>query len=562
MEPEKTYQYLEDLAEKLGVSIRYEDLSCSEHTAKSALCRVKGRYLYIMDTSKDLTERIRLLSQCLSQMDLEGIYIVPAIRELLERSRRSISFFLVLFLSIFFTHATAAAYLQVPGISNVHSNFSTGRYDINQLARMAQERGIEILIMTDHDLVAMTYGLPPFRHLFRYRKERDSVLKHGAESYFSNVENIDGKYPELLVIPGIKSAPFYFWTGSYFQKNLTAHNYNKQLIVLGLEDPGLIRGMPVINNSLSLRFTRELLPGVIFFAAAFVLTLLLLLWGGLFRLCGLVLAVASLLFLLNDHPFKSIRYDPYDGDPGIGPYQDLIDYVAENGGMTFWVMPDSASHQSLPPIILDTKPHAQDLLLSHGYTGLEVMYGDVMGAERPGNVWDQVLGAYCRGERRTPVFGISGSDYYFEGKSGMKMEYFQTIFLLKQKTKAQVYEALRSGRIYALRQLKGAKLRLDEFYVQGSNSKKSFSGQIASVVANHTPKVFCSIITEDHSVRHVELKIISDGRVVKSVNGKTPLRVQFLDSEQNRAGLSYYRVEVNDEFGNRIISNPIFVTFT
>ena len=473
-----------------------------------------------------------------------------------------VAFFLFLFLSTFLTQPSAATYLQVPGISNVHSNFSRGRYDINQLAKMAQERGIEILIMTDHDLVAMTYGLPPFRHLLRYRKERDSVLKHGVESYFNNVKEINKKYPEVLIIPGIKSSPFYFWTGSYFKKNLTAHNYNKQLIVLGLEDPRLIREMPVINNGLSLRFTRELLPGVILFALVFILALSLLFWSGFFRLCGLVLAALSLLFLLNEHPFKSIHYDPYDGDPGIGPYQDLIDYVGENGGMTFWVMPDSASHQSLPPITLDTKPHPDDLLISHGYTGFEVIYGDVMGAEQPGNVWDQVLAAYCRGERTTPVFGISGSNYYFEGKSEMKMEYFQTIFLLEKKTKAQVYEALRSGRVYALRQLKGARLRLDEFSVDGPNSKKSFSGEIASVLGNDPPKVFCSITTEDNSPRQVELKIISDGKIIKTVNGRTPLKVRFADNEHKGVGRTYYRVEINDEFGNRIISNPIFVTFT
>ncbi len=86
MESEKTYQYLEDLAEKLGISIRYEDLF-GGLTARSGLCKIKGRYLYIMDTSKDLTKRIELLSRCLSQMNLEGIYIIPAIRELLERSR-------------------------------------------------------------------------------------------------------------------------------------------------------------------------------------------------------------------------------------------------------------------------------------------------------------------------------------------------------------------------------------------------------------------------------------------------------------------------------------------
>jgi hypothetical protein len=88
VEPEKAYQCLEEIAEKLGISIRYEDLSSPEFTARSGLCRIKGRYFYIIDTSKGLAQRVEALSECLSQMDLEGIYIVPALRTLLDRSRK------------------------------------------------------------------------------------------------------------------------------------------------------------------------------------------------------------------------------------------------------------------------------------------------------------------------------------------------------------------------------------------------------------------------------------------------------------------------------------------
>jgi hypothetical protein len=83
---EKTYQCLEEVADKLGISIRYEDLSSSEVVPSGGLCRVKGRYFFIMDTSKDLTQRIGALSQCLAQMNLDGIYVMPAVRALLERS--------------------------------------------------------------------------------------------------------------------------------------------------------------------------------------------------------------------------------------------------------------------------------------------------------------------------------------------------------------------------------------------------------------------------------------------------------------------------------------------
>jgi hypothetical protein len=88
MEPETTYQYLEDLAEQIGISIRYDDLSDPELPATSGLCKVKGRYVYIMDRSKSLSDKITLLTECLSRIDLNGIYVLPAIRELLNANSR------------------------------------------------------------------------------------------------------------------------------------------------------------------------------------------------------------------------------------------------------------------------------------------------------------------------------------------------------------------------------------------------------------------------------------------------------------------------------------------
>jgi hypothetical protein len=87
MQPHHIYEHLENLAGQLGIFIRYENLSNSEAPARSGLCVMKGRHLYIMDSSTTLSERIRLLSSCLSQMDLEGRYVLPAIRKLLESVR-------------------------------------------------------------------------------------------------------------------------------------------------------------------------------------------------------------------------------------------------------------------------------------------------------------------------------------------------------------------------------------------------------------------------------------------------------------------------------------------
>ncbi len=88
MELERICQYLEDLLEQLDISVRYEDLSDPDLSAQSGLCKVKGRSHYIVDRSETLSEKIRLLSKCLKGMDLDGVYIKPAIRNLLDDSQK------------------------------------------------------------------------------------------------------------------------------------------------------------------------------------------------------------------------------------------------------------------------------------------------------------------------------------------------------------------------------------------------------------------------------------------------------------------------------------------
>ena len=87
MNSEQLYEHLENLAEQLGISIRYEDLSDREAKTTSGLCKVKGRLYYIMDMSKSLPEKIRLLKECLRQTNLEGVYLLPAVRQLLQEGR-------------------------------------------------------------------------------------------------------------------------------------------------------------------------------------------------------------------------------------------------------------------------------------------------------------------------------------------------------------------------------------------------------------------------------------------------------------------------------------------
>jgi ABC-type enterochelin transport system substrate-binding protein len=85
MKPEQVYQELKDLAEKLGVTISEQNLRTSGIKVKSGLCKVKGKSLFVMDKHKALHKKIKILASQLAQMPYEDIYIIPTVRELLDK---------------------------------------------------------------------------------------------------------------------------------------------------------------------------------------------------------------------------------------------------------------------------------------------------------------------------------------------------------------------------------------------------------------------------------------------------------------------------------------------
>ena len=78
---------LEELAESLGLSIRYEPIRLDEELGNrpGGVCLLKGQRLMIIDPHANLKEKIRILSEGIKQCDLDRVYIRPALRELLDR---------------------------------------------------------------------------------------------------------------------------------------------------------------------------------------------------------------------------------------------------------------------------------------------------------------------------------------------------------------------------------------------------------------------------------------------------------------------------------------------
>ena len=468
-----------------------------------------------------------------------------------------------LLIFIFFLYGSVNAaqeWMQVPGVIHVQTDFDgTGQYSLEQLVSMAKKKGLGVLITADHDLQVMEYGLFPFRNIIKKREERRSVIKTGPDKFLAQITRVNSMQNEVLVIPGVQSSPFYFWTGSPFKGDLTANNYRKELLLVGMQSAEDYRGLPLLHSEFSTRYTSKMLPRSLIFLAGLVLAVYLVLHKGVIKIIGVISSILFVGMLINHHPFQSSLLDPYHGDQGIKPFQELIDYVNKRNGHVFWLHPESnysVNGVKLGSVTLITKHYPDDLIASNGYTGFEAIYGDNITATDPGKHWDQVLSAYCRGDRDRPVWGISGAD--FHGSQGEKIDEFQTVFIVQQKTKEAIMEALSKGRFYAVR--KGStRLALDQFQVRDNKTGNSATlGQELDLQGY--PLVEGRLSASDGSRRMVNVSLIRGGEIMESFKGETPLEFHFVDQDQ-RAGKMFYRLDVRGRGAGRLLTNPIFVNF-
>jgi hypothetical protein len=89
MQNSKVLGYLEDLAFRLGIEIVYEKLGAADFSIEGGLCKVKGVYKIFMDPSTPIEVQIEILARALSSFKIEDVYLLPFIREILEKARKS-----------------------------------------------------------------------------------------------------------------------------------------------------------------------------------------------------------------------------------------------------------------------------------------------------------------------------------------------------------------------------------------------------------------------------------------------------------------------------------------
>jgi hypothetical protein len=87
MTPEQIYQQLIEVAEKLDIRVSEQNLRKAGLRVRSGMCKVHGEAVYIMDKAARLPDKISLLAECLALYPLDAVYLMPAVREVVDRNR-------------------------------------------------------------------------------------------------------------------------------------------------------------------------------------------------------------------------------------------------------------------------------------------------------------------------------------------------------------------------------------------------------------------------------------------------------------------------------------------
>ena len=84
MKDELLLSQLEDLAHKLGITIRHFKFIRDESSGPGGLCRIRGEYFLFVDSQATTKEKILVTIEALKQFNLGDIHVLPLIRDLLE----------------------------------------------------------------------------------------------------------------------------------------------------------------------------------------------------------------------------------------------------------------------------------------------------------------------------------------------------------------------------------------------------------------------------------------------------------------------------------------------
>jgi len=357
---------------------------------------------------------------------------------------------LLALLAVLLPHAVQAGPLdhgKLRVLLDTRSSLSDGAQTLDELATLAEQRGADVLVLTDHDRYAIRAAIPGFEELLGWTVEKPSINAMGADRYLEGIAEVGRRHPKLLIIPGAESAPFYWWSLENGSRP-TVHDWERHLMTIGYTRPEQIADLPVAGNHASTRTVGVLwwhpIPGLM------LLVLGMWLRARLSRHLGTIFVAMGLVAMLGNQPFRPIPESMFDDQAGWIPYQRVIDASRNQGIPIFWNHPYTNSGvRSEGPVDVHTPPYPEALMQTFGYTGYSVVYGDTDPTVEPGGSWDLLNLAYLAGTRSAPVWGVAIGDFHADGESNELLGNFPTL-VEAQPNMESVVSALASGKMVAI----------------------------------------------------------------------------------------------------------------
>lgn len=481
---------------------------------------------------------------------------------------------ILLILNCTFNIGKGQELIQAPAAIHISSTVSDGKYSIPEIVEIARQNNIKVVILTDRDLMRWEYGLWPLRNLIKKTIDSNSVFKYGINRYLKEIRELQKRNPDLILIPGAESAPFYYWQGSPFDNNFKLCNWHKHILVIGLDEARDYRYLPVVGNRHGLRIPfgwrdiYQLWPILMLIAGIICLRKRQFNYKDIkgrslgphsrpWQILGVILIVTGFLFTLNNFPFCDFKFDQYQGNLGIKPYQNFIDYVNQKGGLTFWAHPEAEYIQKRGKVSIETSEHSQELLEAEGYSGFLIFYEGYKKIGHPGGIWDKLLKQYCEGKRAAPIWAIAGLGFDQSGELTDRMRTLRTVFLVPELDKESVLGALKEGRMYVMRGGRSPEFVLDKFIVSDV-STYAYAAIGEELALEGRPVIEIGGRFLDEWETPVKIKLIRNGEIIKTFEVDSPFELSYQDELERAEAKFYYRLEIHSA-DLLLITNPIFV---
>lgn len=478
--------------------------------------------------------------------------------------------------------AAEAPVLELRAAIHVHTTFSDGKHSVEEIAEKARNAGVDVVVLGDHFMDEITYGLPLLREAFSVTLGVPSLTPERMSSFLDATREAE-KRTGVLILPGVELTPYYYWQGSLLRGDLTLRSGDRHLLVVFPDRPdpqALVRALPTVASPAGRRL------GI---GSVLLLWPLIALAWGLHRLAfprlrviraryfvvrrlhrgrlAWVVVGLSIVVLGRSWPFTVPRFSPYanvtNNDDGVGlaPYQYAADEAAKAGTLTFWPHPEASVEYRHPryPVTYRSNAYSEFVARTTGITGFASLYEGYRRAAAPGGPWDEALLAFCAARRNRPVWTMGEISLHEEGEAGgKKIGQVETVLRARDRSRAAVVEALARGFGYAVRHAPGSRLFLEDFAV-ASGGRAAQSGE--RLESHGGLQVEVRLRREGQSSSPVTIRVIRDGAVVQSGSmDVTDRSTSFVWMDSSPiVGVSYYRIAIEGRYPEMILSNPVFV---